>query len=625
MKLSGVDYFFTTKMTWNMVNRFPYSSFIWRGVDGSEIMAHVTQESNYVTHMNIGDIKNALYGHQQADIHGEFLLPVGYGDGGGGPTDEMCERARRLDALPGMPSLTWDQPENFFARLDKLRDQLPVQQGECYLECHRGTYTTHGNLKAAFRGLERALQVREAVAVVSGGTVPTEAWKRMVFAQFHDYIPGSSIHEVYAEALPELAGLTAEQLTGARAALTAEGEESVFNPLPVPVQRWLAPNVFVKIPPLTGAPIKDVQVNANDEVAANARSLGNKAVRLELNDDGAIARLVMGGKPVAIRQPLGLLGLYPDYPANFEAWDIDRQALAIGRLCTAPAEITVKNEGAWRAAISVTRKVGKASSATITYSLEAESKLVQIEVALDWHEPEHLLKLNFPTEYAATNARFGIPYGSILRPQQPGPLANEAIWEVPFSRWLAVFDEGERSGLFLVTEDKYGSTVRDGTIGLSLVRSPRLPGFDGLRAVRPAALARLQPESIYSDMGRHVIRLAIGHYNSGAILEEQAATVAETLFTPPLRYCGPAVSTVYQGLEADGNLLPVWAMPMEDGAWILRLNEIAGRRGRGRLLLSKSTQVIAVDLLNRPMVDKKVLNREFTYGPYEIISLKIRE
>lgn len=158
MKLAGAEYFFTTKLTWNLVNRFPYSSFVWRGNDGSEVVAHVTQDSGYCASLEAAELKNSSWGHQQGDIHGEYLLPTGYGDGGGGPSAEMCERARRLDGLPGMPAVKWDQPESFFDRLALLQNHLPVHKGECYVEGHRGTYTTHGAVKAAFREFERTLR-----------------------------------------------------------------------------------------------------------------------------------------------------------------------------------------------------------------------------------------------------------------------------------------------------------------------------------------------------------------------------------------------------------------------------------------------------------------------------------
>jgi len=634
MKLTGVEYFFTTKLTWNAINRFPYSSFVWRGIDSSEIVSHVSQDGNYVTHMQVRDIRNGSYGHQQADIHNEFLLPTGFGDGGGGTTDEMCERAKRLTALPGLPSLSWGHPEEFFDRLSKLKAKLPVYQGECYLEYHRGTYTSHGNLKAAFRALERALQIHEAVSVATGSeTVPIEAWKRMVFAQFHDYIPGSSVPEVYAEGVPELVRLGTDQIAAAKAELECakKGELSVFNPLPVPVKTWLrvpgkSSHTLVNLPPLTGTPLSQVEEKEKVEpVKANGQRLSNGLVDLALDRKGAISSLTIRGKTIPIQSPMGSLFIYPDRPAHYDAWDIDRQALSLGERCDAPAKITLRREGDHQAEIAVTRAIGKKSQASVIYRLEAGSPVVGIEVQLDWQEEEHLLKMQFPTQYAATNARFGIPYGSILRPQIPSGLDSEAMWEVPFSRYLAVFDEGERDGLFLVTESKYGATVRSGNIGLSLVRSPRITGLeDSHKHVRPEPLTRLKPASIYSDQGRHVIRLAIGHYDIAAPREEQPAVVADTQFTTPVIYQGGSVKTAFEGLEGDSSLIPVWAVPESKKSWVLRLNEVSGKRGKATIRLARGWTASAVDLMGQPMA-KKVSQGRFDYHPYEIVSLRISQ
>lgn len=634
MKLSGVDYFFTTKMTWNAINRFPHSSFVWRGSDGSEVLSHVSQDIGYVTQMQVPDIKSGLYGHQQSDVHPEYLLPSGYGDGGGGTTDEMIERAKRLGSLPGMPSLKWDHPEAFFERLDDIRDRLPVHQGECYLEYHRGTFTTHGNVKAAFRALERALQVREAVSSATGiGSEPVDAWKRMVFAQFHDYIPGSSIPEVYAEALPELARLEKEQFAAAQSTLEkGKGKGPsvhLFNPLPIPVRRWMKlpgkrQSTFVHLPPLAGVPVEEAAVREElMPVTVNGTRLSNGLVDLTVDRTGAISRLRIGGHEIAMEESLGMLVAYPDRPANFESWDIDRQTLSLGELCATPARIEVQQEGNSSASVSVSRAIGKQSHATVTFRLESGLALVKIQVDLDWHEPETLLKMHFPTRYAATNARFGGPFGSLLRQQVPSGRQAEAMWEVPFSRYLAVFDEGERDGLFLVTQSKYGATVRSGNIGLSLVRSPRVTGFEAHRFVRTESLTQLKPASIYSDMGKHQIELAIGHYDSAAPREAQPAALADSLFTVPVVYQGKAVSTAFQGIDAGESLLPSWAKPEgRQGAWTLRLHETNGRRGEATIKLAAGWTATAVDLLGQPLA-KKVTRGRFSYSPYEIISLRI--
>jgi alpha-mannosidase len=549
MKLTGAEYFFTTKMTWNAINRFPHSSFLWRGNDGSEVVAHVIQDAGYVSHLEIKDIKAPMLAHQQGDVHGEYLLPVGYGDGGGGPTHEMCERARRLGSLPGMPEMEWGQPEAFFDRLAKLRGQLPVHQGECYLEFHRGTFTTHGNLKETFRSLERALQVAEAVASMTGKTWDLEsAWKRLVFAQFHDYIPGSSVWDVYQEGLPELKQIALDQTRLALEALQSgkHKEECIFNPHALEVRRWLphpqtGKPIYISLPPLSGKPVEGAQIELPDGVYLKGNSVNNGLVKFRLNAAGFIDQLTWEGVEVPLSAPMSQLMLYPDKPANCEAWDIDRPALSLGEGCNGKPTVEPFQEE-HQAGFRVSRKIGQTSEARVTYALQAGSPLVHISVELDWREPETLLKMVFPTKYGATHARFGIPYGSVLRPQIANGLVAEAMWEVPFSRHLEVFDEGEREGFFVVTEAKYGACVRDGEAGISLVRSPRVTGLDVHSFAWPPHLSRLPIPSIYSDIGKHKIQLAMGRYDLGLPRERQPAAVAETLFTPPVAYRGQEIA-----------------------------------------------------------------------------------
>ena len=629
MKLAGVDYFFTTKMTWNAVNRFPYSSFIWRGNDGSEVLAHVTQDSGYNTRVTVGDVKAPMLGHQQADVHHEYLLPAGYGDGGGGPTDEMCEAARRLNALPGLPGLKWDHPENFFKRLGKIRDQLPTHQGECYLEYHRGTYTTHGNLKETFRRLERALQVSEAVTAATGVRWDIEhAWKRLVFAQFHDYIPGSSVSDVYAEGLPELQKITELQKNQARHALEARnGGWCVFNPHALPVQCAVRhprtkKSVIVSLPPLSGCDIDQATVKKLPApVKVLGRSVSNGLTAFTLNADGCIGKLVFEGQEVPLREPLGHMVLYPDRAANYEAWDIDRQTLSLGEKPRGPVSFQVWQDGEFCKGIQVTRKIGKNSQAKITYALEAGSRLVQITVELNWNEPEYLLKLHFPTAYAATHARFGAPFGSVLRPQVGMDLASEAKWEVPFSRYLAVFDEGEMEGMFVATETKYGATVRDGDIGLSLVRSPRITGFEKHGKAWPQHLSRLQVKSAYADIGTHVIRLAIGRYANNLPREQQPAAIADTSFTKPVVYQGKSIPPVLEKISGGETLVPAWVMPLKGKSWLLRLHEVGGRRGTIRLQLAPGWKAEVTDLEGVKSLGAAV--GKVTYTPYQIVSIRV--
>jgi len=625
MRLAGVEYFFTTKLTWSAINRFPHSSFVWRGTDGSEVVAHVTQDTGYNNWLTVEQLVAGARGHAQSDVHREFLHPTGYGDGGGGPSEEMCERARRLDALPGLPAVAWDQPENFFARLGRLRDRLPVHQGECYLEYHRGTYTTHSDLKGAFRALECALQVREAAAVALGQSPDLGAvWRRLIFAQFHDYIPGSSVPEVYAEGVPELRRHAEQEIGAARTSLhAARGEACVFNAVPLP-RRVIHGNRLIELPALAGVALASAAVKDFEPVVAHGRTLSNGRVTARLDARGELVALEIDHQTIALRPGVGRLIVYPDRSANFEAWDIDRQALALGQPVLTPATITaaVEHSGV-RGTISVTRCVGHASRATVRYVLEASASVLRIEIDLDWREQETLLKLHVATDYRGPFARCGAPFGSVLRPQQPISDHAEAMWEMPASRWVAVTDDGGTAGLAVITENKYGFSVHEGNVGVSLVRSPRITGFEEHKKVYPPGLSRLPVCSIYSDQGSHHTRLALAPYAASAARLAQPAALADTLFAPAIEYRGHAISAPgWRGLDGGETLIPCWAKPAARGAWVLRLHETGGARGTARVTLATGWSAQKVDLFGRS-IDQPIRAGELDFRPHEIIGLRL--
>lgn len=621
MKLSGVDYFFTTKTTWNTVNRFPHSSFVWRGPGGHAVVSHVTQGVQFNNTVSVEQLRAASHQHQQGDLHDEFLMPNGWGDGGGGPSEEMCERARRLTSLRGLPALKWDQPEAFFDRLAKKEALLPALDGEITLEYHRGTFTTQSEVKAHFRALERALQLCEAVLVAANRAPDAaldHAWRRMVFAQFHDYIPGSAIPEVYVQGLPELNKLTREAKSTAQETLAAAGSEPcLFNPLPVE-RSFVLKNQVVTLPPLAGSSIAALEKRDIAPVVVRGRTISNGRVNARIDARGHLAALSVDGKEVALRGGAAQLVLYPEQPANFGPWDIDRHSLSLGRAATAPAKITATDD-----AIAVTRKVGQASTATIRYALQPGDSVLRITVELDWHETDVLLKLHFPTDYRGREVRCGTPFGSVLRSQLATHGEVEAMWEWPMSRWATVSDEGERAGLFVVTEAKYGLSCRNGDLGLTLLRTPPNVGYEEHAKAYPAHLSRLpKPESIFTDQGRHKIELAVGHYQLTAPRAEQPVVLAETLYTPVVPYRGKPVATAFHGIEGGDTLVPHWARPLGRDRWVLRLHEVGGQRGTAKLKLAPGWRAQTVNLLGEK-TRGGLRGSQLTFAPYEIISLEL--
>lgn len=614
---TGVKYFFTTKLSWGAVSLFPHSSFIWQGPDGSEILAHVSQGLGYNSHLLPQEMRKAAREYRQADVHGETLVPCGFGDGGGGVTPEMCERARRLADLAGVPQSAWGRIDGFFAGLEEVRGRLPAYRGELYLQYHRGVLTTHGDLKGVFRAAERGLQVLEAAHCArAAGPIDVEAWRRVVFAQFHDYIPGSSVPEVYREALPELEGIAAHSLQQAARGLAGKkGKECLFNPLPVP-RRVVRGNRVLHLDALCGAPVDALPEVEAGPVRATRGSIDNGRVRARFDRQGRIRSLSVDGQPVAVGAPLAQLMLYPDQPHAYDAWEVDRSTLASGH--PAPAAKLVRSVGGpAEGRLTFECALTESSGVRIRYRLEAASPVLLIEYEIDWNDPATLLKVCFPTAYSGAHARFGGPFGSSLRSQQPGETYDEAQWEAVGSRWALVADDGEQEGLFVVTESKYGWTCRSGNLGLSLLRSAAMPNPEH----GSVEVQRGRPTH-FSDLGRQVVRIAVGRFDSQTPREELPATLADTLFTPALPYQGGPVDVGLLGIDGGESLVPCWAKPEENGTWTLRLHETLGRRGNARVRLSEGRRLERVDLSGKTW-PRQPRNGSVEFSPYQVVSLRV--
>src|SRR4051812_14610468 len=399
LKLAGVEAFFTTKMSWSAITRFPHSSFIWRGADGSEVLAHL-QATGYTGSCDLEPLLQQATDFRQADVHGEMIVAQGLGDGAGGPTEAMIERVERMADLAGVPKCRFARADTFFKRMAAKRDALPVWQGEMYLEYHRGTYTSQAEFKRRYRALERALQAREAVRVAyGGGAIGDETWKRLSFAQFHDAIPGSSIAIVYEQLGGELAALAEREAAAAARELTASGKHRgwlAFNPLALrratvvelPASaasvataagdRLLAQRigsgaaartlVALSLPALGGErvlPARDRAVATLAAARVDGTTLDNGLVQARFDDAGRLVALSVDGVALELAGPVDLF-LYPDLPHNYDAWDIDHATVALGRPAFSAREVTASEAGPVRASLRVAGRIGGGSELAIT-------------------------------------------------------------------------------------------------------------------------------------------------------------------------------------------------------------------------------------------------------------------
>jgi alpha-mannosidase len=628
MKQTGVESFFTSKLTWSNINRFPYSSFIWRSPDGYEVVCHITQETGYNQTATPSDLIKGGRAYRQSDIHDEFLAPTGYGDGGGGVTEEMCEKARRFRSMATLPAVEWGSVEGFFKRLSKHRDVLPVWQGELYLEYHRGALTSHSNLKNQFRAAERSLQTWEAVrCAMGGGPLSPEVWKRMVFAQFHDYIPGSSVWEVYEEAIPELTAIVKTAHDSAVRELSSSSStkaNSLFNPLPLPRTVLLdGGSRAVHLPPLTGGPVSSLApVIGPAPVEAGKYFLRNSHTHVTFDKHGLISCLEFDGVAIPTHGPLARPVIHPDYPHRFEAWDIDRQSLSLEKKFAGFSGAEFSGNQTLLASVTFHGVLGTSSRARVTYSLDAFHKVLHIDYDIDWREEHALLRIEFPTAFLNRATRFGAPFGSVLRAQQPGDPRSEAMFESPGSRWISIQDDGGGLGLSLLTESKYGFSSREGVVGISLLRGVAVTGEDKSHAgLLPPQLRRGGKRCEFTDQGQHKIRLALATYNDFAPRAETPAALAETVFGSLLAYQGTPVSSGFLGIEGGESLVPCWAKPANDGrGWILRLHEVLGKRGVANLSLASGFKAHITDLTES---HKGPSAKKLPFSPNQILSVRV--
>jgi len=393
--------------------------------------------------------------------------------------------------------------------------------------------------------------MQEAVHVASGqGPLPDAAWQRLLLAHFHDAIPGSSIQEVYAEMNPELEAIGNRATAAALRALEAESNESgvtalAFNSLPFDRLATVGHGtaaVQVQLPALGSVPtdgnrqVTDPILEASESVLRHAR------LAAHFDENGQLAELIVDERPLEFDGSPSFV-LSPDNPVAFDAWDIDHHAARVGQRVAEPMQLRLVEHSPVRAVLeSEPVALGVSSTMHVRYVLEAGSTHLIVEPVVQWQESHQLLRYVVPTRYRGRRAWFGCPFGAIERPQLSGTEADEAMWEVPGSRWAAVQHEGGTSGLAIVAESKLGYAARDGTLSVSLLRASKWPDAT-------------------ADLGMHTMPLALGALHLETTEDHLSTSMAaDALFSTPLLYEGAPRPALFQW-HCLGSLNASWSAP----------------------------------------------------------------
>lgn len=633
-KLAGNDWFLTQKISWNQTNKFPHHTFWWEGIDGTRIFTHFPPVDTYNARFSGEEMDRAVRNYSEKGAGTRSLAPFGWGDGGGGPTREIMERARRLADLEGSPKVVVEHPDQFFAKAREEYPDAPVWVGELYLELHRATYTSQARTKQGNRRSEHRLREAELWATTAALHAPGYAypyekldrlWKTVLLHQFHDILPGSSIAWVHREAEAEYARVAGEleALTAEAVAALGAGGTRVFNTSPYDraevIRTSAGAPAYIEVPASGSAPLASASAadGSPQPVTVSGRTLDNGLVRVQVAEDGTLSSVfdIRANREVLAGRG-NLLRLHTDLPNYWDAWDIDKHYKNRFTDLLDPDSVTVVEDDPLLGAIRVTRSFGKGSTLTQTITVRAGSPRIDIETDIDWHEAEKIIKAAFPVDVRAAHSSAEIQFGHVQRPTHTNTSWESARFEVSGHRWVHIGEPGY--GVAVLNDSTYGHdvsrTVReDGgtttTVALSLVRAPRIP----------------DPEA---DQGRHRFTYSLlpGATIGDAVAEGYALNL-------PLRVAESA-GAAEPVVSVDGDGVTVEAVKLADdrsGDVVVRLYESRGGRARGLVRAGFPLAGFEVtDLLERPREEDAAAavaadgGVEVTLRPFQVLTLRLR-
>lgn len=645
MKGCGIDYFSTQKVNWayNGGDPFPYNDFTWKGLDGTPIRTFI--HTNYVSPTTPQEMITRWESQrkQKFGLRG-FMIPFGYGDGGGGPTREHIENVHRQKDFEGCPRMEMTNPNRYFAEMPETED---AYVGELYLQVHRGVQTSQAKVKWGNRKCELALRETEALGVLAsyaGHPYPLaemdENWKDVLVCQFHDILPGSSIKRVYDEAyethLGVLNATAAMREAMAKTLCADENALTVFNSLSFDrtvlvalPEGWdgaCADGAILPVQELNGSLVAAVTVPSMGTVVLKpaAAKSADGAVRAALTETGAVIandrleavfnnRGELTSVKLAGREMLNgvsnQMKMFKDTTVLYEAWDIDTSYEKLPVELTDTASFEVVSQGALAAGLKITRRLHN-SDMTQLVLLRADSERLDFDTTIEWNEIHKLLKVGFDVNVHADEALHEIQFGYVHRPNHRSRPFDFDRYEVPQHRWTALCEN--LRGAAVLNDCKYGVNVLGSVINLSLLRAPLAP-------------------DPYCDQGTQHFVYSFYPFE-GALSESGLMQEAYDLNVPTSQFNGAWQQESALSLLNDETVFVDTMKPAEDGSGdvIVRLYESMGNRTETALTLNlPATRVVECNMLEEdgtPLVGEKNANGwelPLTFRPFEIKTLRI--
>ena len=463
----GMEYFVTSKIGWNDTNAFPYDLFVWEGIDGTKIPAHMIIGA-YEGKNTPEQIAECWGKIRHKDLQPALLRSVGEGDGGGGTMLEDLEEIEREHNLQGMPKNRWGKLEEAMKTIFTLSppETLPVYKGELYLELHRGTYTVQADIKKYNKALERALHNADCLLSLvfadegkSGRYTEAKAlidssWKTLLTNHFHDILPGSCIEKAMTEA----------KASYRKALDDTEKAVSLLQDRDAKLRTF---------------DFNTLTFEKNDSDAFRASLLDERTVYthwgvIKLDDWGGISSLVTRDdrELVGSGKSLNTITLSPDTTIAWDAWDMEYDTIEGRKRIGKPVSLTVEEKGG-NVLVKTEFVLSPKSKMSQTTVIHGDSLRIDFDTKVDWREEHKILRSEFPTTISAPYAQFSVPFGHVSRSTSENTSIERAQFETPSHEWTMLQDAA--TSCILASASKYGYRVKGGEMSISLLRSPQAP------------------------------------------------------------------------------------------------------------------------------------------------------
>lgn len=649
LKKSGVDYFVTSKISWNDTNLMPKDAFYWEGIDGTSIFTSfiTTQDfggmknkrkhyTTYVGHMTPSEVRGTHDRFRQREYSMHTMTTYGWGDGGGGPTKEMLEVQRRLaKGLPDMPVTKTDfllpYLETLKADFDRTCERtarIPKWVGELYLEYHRGTYTSVAKVKKGNRKSEFLLtnaEVLSATDLYFGGSYDQDGlnriWRKVLHNQFHDILPGSSIGQVYdgtdldyAQIGEYGASVVEQKLAAIASRIHTEGGTLVYNPtgfarkvsLPIGGKYCECEQT---VPAFGWTVVRDTQ--SRSRVKVSGLSAENDFYVMTLNEKGQITSLTdkRVGREVFRAGALGnLLYVLDDHPVKYDAWEIEDHAQYKRWNLDGATTVTPVVDGS-RAGWIVERKYLH-STIKQTIWLYSESERIDFENEIDWHDPHQILKAEFPFDVHAMSATYDVQYGHVTRPTHANTSWDEAKFEIYAHKWVDVSEHGY--GVALLNDCKYGHSINGSTLSLTMLKCPTDPYAQ-------------------ADQGKHSFTYSllphVGDFREAGVIAE-SWELNQPLMSMPVSAHGGTLDETFSYVSCDSDNIVISAIKKaeDDDGLIVRFHDAFDCKSTVSLRVPHGIKkAYLCDLLEKEQSELAVTNGRImlSVSNFEIITVKL--